>query len=311
MLSHYDIGAVLENHVEQQILYGVGYLQRKFSLCFAERYWAPINSEMCMFGENYSDASDHLIWALTKDTDDEINAALEPFFRLLIRSGPNLILEAALPFLAGLTNLLSVDYFFPVWPFQRGLQGGNSEEFYKDNPDVAELHSEPVPETRDELMNYEYWPPCMRAMVSQCKGAQHLKYHQRVRMAAQVRKFQYSPEQGAQLWTTIFSETDVYAAHGNLFLASKQGKIVVEDYARGKVTNIGASCEAWIANGFCPLGKTGIAKDIEDIKVKCTDGFNNVHPRNHFLGVVQSPSDYFRMARKVLPRTRKSQVSDD
>jgi hypothetical protein len=303
ILSHYDIGPALENYVERIMLQQVSYLQRQFRLCFAERYWNPINSEMRMLGTDYSDASDNLIRSLTEDTDDEINDGLESLCRLMIMKDPNLILDVALPFLAGLSNLLSVEYYFFVWPPRKGLQAGNREQFYEDNPEIAELHSERVPETREELAVYEYWPPCMREMVERCEGAQHLKYDYRVRMAAQLRKFQYSVEQGTELWTTIFSDTAVYAAHGNQFLTSKQGKIIVEDYARGKIDNIGVGCHAWIAKGFCPLGKSAIVKDIEDIQVRCTDSFNNAHPHNHFPGIVQSPSDYFRMARKTLPRS--------
>lgn len=303
ILSHYDIIPVLENHIEQVALRQISYLQRKFHLCYAERYWNPVNSDMRLLGTGYWETILKLSRILTKDTDDEIKNGLIPFEDMPLDMDRNPITEIALPLLAGLSNLLSVEYFFPVWPPRKGLEMGNREQFYLDNPDIAELHSEAVPETRAELEEYEYWPPCMKAMVRSCKGPQHLKYHHRLRMVAQLRKFQYSPEQGAELWTTIFSETDIYSAHGNQFLNSKQGKIVVEDYARGKFERIGVSCQAWIANGFCPLGKTGAAQDIEDLQIRCTGSFNDAHPENPFPGNVQSPSDYFRMARKTLPRT--------
>ena len=300
VLSHYEILPALENHVEQLMLRQIGYLQRHFQLCYAERYWNPINSEMMLFDGDYDALRTKLILTLTKDTEDEIIAGLLPFEDMITDVYRNPILEVMLPLLAGLTNLLSIEYFFAVWPPRKGLEVGNREQFYLDNPDIAELHGETVPETLDELAVFEYWPPCMKAMVSQCRGANHLKYPQRVRMVGQLRKFQYSEEQGKHLWATIFSETDIYAAHGHQFLTSKQGKIVGEDYAQGKMERIGTSCQAWIANGLCPLGSSGPGQDIEDIQLRCTGSFNATHTENNFPGVVQSPSDYFRMARKTL-----------
>jgi hypothetical protein len=305
VLSHYEILPALENRVEQLMLQQISYLQRKFHLCYAERYWNPVNSEMVLFndGGGYLEVRDKLFRSLTDiDTEDEINNGMIPFEDMLMKMGRNIIIDVALPFLAGLSNLLSIEYFFSVWPPRKGLEIGNGEQFYLDNPDIAELHAEAVPETHAELAEFEYWPPCMRALVAQCHGNNHLKYPKRIRMVGQLRKFQYSPEQGEHLWTTIFSETDIYAAHGNQFLTSKQGKIVVEDYAKRKMDRIGVSCQAWIANGLCPLGKSGPGQDIEDIQIRCTGSFNERHTENNFPGTVQSPSDYFRMARKSLPR---------
>ena len=157
-----------------------------------------------------------------------------------------------------------------------------------------------VPQTYAELCAYAsaHWPPCMAALVHGCRGAAHLRYTARLKVAAFLRRCGFDEAQSKVLWCALFSETDVYAAateHGRDFLASEHGSVLVYDYKTNRQERLGASCKSVADAGLCPIGERLRTPDIEECQRGCLARFNEVHG-SALQYPIRSPENYFQLS---------------
>lgn len=179
------------------------------------------------------------------------------------------------------------------WPSSSAATAGAAALQFR-RATVDEAEAMPSDFAALEQLAKASWPPCMQAMVEQCRDT-HLRHLQRVAMSGLIRALGYSAEQGEQLWDTLFSETQVYAACGGTteaFMKTDRGNAIVYDYSRNRQSNLGVSCLSLVKRGFCPVAarKGYSVGDIEDCQKLCTP------PEFHFP--INSPRNYFIQARR-------------
>lgn len=163
-----------------------------------------------------------------------------------------------------------------------------------------------LPTTRDQLIEYaqRYWPPCMQALVELCKGHRHLQHEERIKMAALLRVFGYSPAQAEQLWWNLFRETlaNTHYVTQEAFLEGEHGQVIINDYKANKQRNVGVHCESLIRKKLCPFVETG---DIEDLvstaRKHCTESLQKYRASKGLRELrypIYSPKNYFTVQTK-------------
>lgn len=300
--THYELFQFVESQILKRITIQVNHIREKNNLFLTERFLAPLICQRQFYGSSKADMRKMLVEQYKDEKEVFFDDLMTVFSELLDRPKPSLLRDAAVPLIAGLSNCMGLEDSFPVWPLKRTLDY-TDEELYEQHPELKSLHQEIMPTTYEDLLelSQRYWPPCMQRLAANRVGGNHMQHTDRVRMAALIRTFGYTKQQGFELWHRLFERTQSYPGF-NKFLKSPAGLVIEYDYKKNKLIDIGVSCRALIPN-FCPFSigrKPGEVRDIEETacKAQCKAQFIQQNPGwNMPYPLVKSPRHYFFQAR--------------
>lgn len=273
LFTHYELCEYLRNYLEFQLTEAVGQLQQDTGAAFARPIWSKVERRGSRYRSRHRAEVETTLNArgkgklTTKDITETLLYREE--FRFVFEDAEfdqGFLERYALPFVAEQLDGQFLDH--PEWE-QEPLLRHRHELSADATASLAD--STNLPQSHAELVAYarERWPPCAVRLVEQCYGADHLKYRQRLIMAALMRKFGYSAPAGFQLWTALFSETHVAQQATVPFLETEQGRVIEADYQHNRQENLGIGCASMCSAALCPYG-SGANADIEECQQKCT-----------------------------------------
>lgn len=270
-LPYQEIVECCAVRLEEILIDQIAQLQRRFSLGLARKYFYQ-----CTFFKNYKTQQlyiKQLHTTLSKIEPDIASLVVHQTERIC-QDVP--FCNYALRLVRDLDGYYDGDAFHPdvQWPARTTHWEG-------------EIESEKIPVLRSELLSYakQFWPPCMQDMIHQATA---MRYTQRLAFSGLLRTFGYSLSQAESLWVLIFEAWDSTAqTDTEAFLASNRGSVVRSDYNKGKLHDIGVSCQYLATAGMCHFKEI----DIEDCQKQC--GSQLRFP-------VSSPTNYFTQIRKQI-----------
>ena len=289
VFGHMELSQYLTNYFRKTTHRAMHWANSVTGTTYAQQFWFCDGDPYTTLRQDYKrvgtphDRNDRSLHSLVGTT--------RRAFDVLDRDEQQLMMKYAKPWIADLKESMT-----ELMPKSHDRPNGHINLEYEVVQDV-------MPKSREELLRYaeSFWPPCLVNYAKSCQGAKHLKHHDRRRVSALLKVFNYPLADAQQLFYLMFSET-IAEGHMSLdgFLGGKRGSIIGNDYASSKSVNLGVSCRTQIGVGRCPFADS---TDIEDIgRTKCTQHMNQLREvegkQRRDLYPIASPRSYFAQRRK-------------